>query len=342
MVICLAARRFRCLNAACPKVTFTEQVQGLTARFARRTPLLAASLTAVAAALGGRAGARLAGGLGIAAPARHTMIRLLLAVEEQDAAAAPRVLGVDDFALRKGHKYGTVLIDVETGRVVDLLPDREAATLGKWLEDHPGAQVICRDRGGAYADGARHGAPGAAQVADRWHLWRNLGEKAREAAAAHLRACPAGPPAACPPAPEPAPPAPGPAAPEGGKPTLAGRTRRRHAEVAQLLDAGHSVTAAAHILGLTRVTVRKYAAAATAGDLHPAAAEPALDPFKPHLTRAWNQGTRDPAALLGHIAALGYDGPAGPVAAFTAPFQDRLAAPAAAPPPPPPAPSPAG
>jgi transposase len=329
VVICLAARRFYCLNPACPQVTFTEQVQGLAARFARRTPLLAAALTSVAAALGGRAGARLAGSLGIAAPARHTMIRLLLAVAEQDAAAAPRVLGVDDFALRKGHKYGTVLIDVETGRVADLLPDREAATLGKWLEDHPGAQVICRDRGGAYADGARQGAPGAAQVADRWHLWHNLGEKAREAAAAHLRSCPAGPPPAG--RPEPAPPAPAPAAPEGGKPTLAGRTRRRHAEVAQLLDAGHSVTAAAHILGLSRVTVRKYAAAATAGDLDPAAAEPALDPYKPHLTRAWNQGTRDPAALAGRIAALGYDGPAAAVAAFTAPFQDRLAAPAAAP-----------
>ena len=325
VVIWLAARRFYCLNPACPQVTFTEQVQGLTERFARRTPLLAAALAAVAAALCGRAGARLAGSLGIAAPARHTMIRLLLAVAEQDAAAAPRVLGVDDFALRKGHRHGTVLIDVETGRVADLLPDREAATLGKWLEDHPGAQVICRDRGGAYADGARQGAPGAAQVADRWHLWSNLGDRAREAAAAHLRSCPAGPPAA------PAQAAPAPAAPEGGKPTLAGRTRRRHAAVAQLLDAGHSVTAAAHILGLTRLTVRRYAAAATAGDLDPAAAEPALDPFKRHLTRAWNQGTRDPAALRDRIAALGYDGPAGPVAAFTAPFQDRLAAPAAAP-----------
>jgi transposase len=337
VVIRLSARRFYCLNPACPAVTFTEQVPGLATRFSRRTPLLAAMLTAVAAALCGRAGARLAGALGTAAPARQTMIRLVMAVAEGEAAAAPRVLGVDDFALRKGHVYGTVLIDMETGDVADLLPDREAATLRKWLEDHPGAQVICRDRGGAYAEGAREGAPDAVQVADRWHLWHNLGEKAREAAAAHIASClvprPAGPPAPDQPGPPPAP-GPDPAAPEGGKLTRAGAARRRHAAVHQLLAAGHTLTATAHILGLTRQTVRKYAAAATAGDLDPAAAEPALDPFKPHLITAWNAGTRDPATLHAQIAARGYPGPAAPVAAFTSGFRDQLIVPAAAPPPP--------
>jgi transposase len=331
VVILLSARRFRCLNPACPAVTFTEQVQGLATRFARRTPLLTAMLTAVAAALCGRPGARLAGALGTAAPGRQTMIRLVMAVPEEEAAAAPRVLGVDDFALRKGQVYGTVLIDMETGQVADLLPDREAATLRRWLEDHPGAQVICRDRGGAYAEGAREGAPGAVQVADRWHLWHNLGEQARAAAAAHIASCLAPRPA--PGQPEPPPPAPDPdPAPESGKLTRAGRTRRRHAEVHQLLAAGHTLTATAHILGLTRQTVRKYAAAATAGDLDPAAAEPALDPFKPHLITAWNAGTRDPAALHAQIAARGYPGPAAPVAEFTSGFRDRLIVPAAAPP----------
>jgi hypothetical protein len=174
--------------------------------------------------------------------------------------------------------------------------------------------VICRDRDGAYADGARQGAPQAIQVADRWHLWHNLGEYAEKAVAAH-RGCltrPAGPASApAGPGPAAAGPAPPPAEPEGLRDVcgrdrrLVARTRDRHAAVHGLLAAGHSQRAAAGILGLSRNTVNRFAAAATADELLVKATSRAsrLDRYKPYLRQRWNEGITTATVLHAELVA---------------------------------------
>ena len=356
VLIALQVRRFRCLRESCPVATFAEQAGGVSARYRRRSVPLLAMLAGFGLEAAGRPAARLAGMLGIAVhPA--TVLRLVAAAPEPEITAAPEVLGIDDFAMAKGQVYGTVLVDMRTGDVIDLLPDREAATVEAWLTARPGAEIICRDRAGNYAEGAKAGAPDAIQVADRWHLWHNLAEYAEKTVAGHrgcLKDQPAGddadggedvPGTAGPPGPEPAgQELPGQAAGAqaaadgvldacGRERRLVTRTRERYAEIGGRRDAGQSLSAISRATGLDRGTVQRFARAATVEELLVKATsrDSRLDQFKPCLNQRWNEGLTDAAALHAELRERGWAGGEQTVRRYVRPFRQALAAPGPAP-----------
>ncbi len=303
VTVMLVVRRFRCENPACRRWTFVEQVEGLTYRHGRRSLLQRSALEAIGLSLAGKAGARLAARLGLTAAA-NTLLRLVDALPDPGLERAPRVLGVDDFALKRGHVYATILIDIEAGRPIDVLPDRTADTLAAWLRAHPGVEIVCRDRASAYAEAVRTASPDAVQVADRFHLWKNLAETVEKIVRAH-RGCLTSPddqPADADPA-------------VGGEgPLAAGKrvvtTRERFSAVHDLHGKGVKIQKIAEVLGLDRKTVRRYVNAARPEDLTvtPQRSPRMLSPWVDYLNLRWSEGCTDGALLFRELQQRGYRG----------------------------------
>jgi transposase len=313
----IRARRFFCDNPGCPRATFSEPLPQVAAAYGRKTFRLAQTLCHIGFSLGGEAGARLAGHLRMPASG-DTLLRL---IRRTPLAPVPMVsvLGVDDWAWRKGQRYGTVLCDLERHRLVDLLAERSAVDLANWLTAHPGAEVISRDRGGIYAEGARAGAPQAVQVADRFHLLCNVREalvrvldrhhlQIKEAARAATAARPRPPP---PPVMElPVLPAPvtSPACQQPPSDTSRSRRLQRYTEVAELHRQGLTMRQIAKKTDLHRSTVRKFL---QAGEFPERAARKSarqIDRFAGYLRQRWDQGCHNAKQLAREVAQQGFKG----------------------------------
>jgi transposase len=251
----------------------------------------------------------------------HDTLLRLTRRSQPNAAPTPRVLGVDEFAWKKGHRYGTILVDLEKHQVVDLLPNREAETLITWLKARPGVEIISRDRAGSYADAARRGAPQAIQVSDRFHLLVNLHtalirlfERKHDLLkrlAAEEHACPAQRAEA--PSndlsttlaePKPLP------RKEVQRQARRDRREQRYEEVLKLHEQGISQVAIATLLGLHRDTVRRYLAAPAFPELIRSKRKSKLDPYKAYLHQRWATGQQNITHLIADIREQGYRGSA--------------------------------
>jgi transposase len=318
----LAVRRFFCDVTDCPRRIFAERFPGLVAPHGRRSDRLRALFEAISLVLGGEGGARLVGALGVCV-SPDTLLRILRA-QPLTVPPAPRVLGVDDWAKRRGQTYGTILVDLERRQVVDLLPDRSAETLAAWLREHPGIAIISRDRASAYADGARRGAPQAVQVADRWHLLKNVGDAlerfllGQQAALRHAHAAPLATAVTSSAIDRPSQAEEHPAPVQRGRavPPTPGTVRReaRYAQIIALRAAGHSIRAIARQTELSRMTVRKYLRAdGCPGPPNRVGMLTTGSGWEQRARALWDEGERNAAALWRALRVEGFPGSAGSI-----------------------------
>jgi len=315
----LDVRRFRCRTHDCPRITFAETLPMVSVRYGRQTSRFSETVRLIGYVLGGEAGARLSKRLGMVTSADSVLRRLKVGPSVE--ARGARAIGVDDWAWRKGQRYGTILVDLEAHTPIDLLPDRSADSLAAWLQLHPGAEVISRDRGGIYADGAARGAPQAVQVADRFHLLCNLTsavqrvlEQKRTALAKAVVPVVA---EASTPRTDSAPKAK--SRVEQNREDCRQRRVDRYNEVVGLHRKGMSQQAISLTLHIQRKTIRRFLRAGQFPERATPHRRPlGINKFQEFLHRRWDEGCHNATMLWHEIQSQGYTGGRSTMAKFIA------------------------
>jgi transposase len=299
----LSVRRFFCDQEACDRAIFAERLPGVAAHYARRTERLESWFTHVSFALGGEAGSRLLKDLGIVISG-DTLLNHIRSMRLPNR-ETPRILSVDDFAFRRGTRYGTVLVDLERRTLLDVLPDRSADTFARWLRGHPGVEVVSRDRGGEYAEALRRAAPRAVQVADRFHLLKNLRDVLSRVFRQHADVLDL---------------VPNPANHlqrltnlrldrEASKERTRERTRDLFQSIHALSKKGMKNAQVARELGIHRHTVEKYLAFdAPPVRRHFTKKVSDLAPYEDYILGRWQQGCRNATRIWQEISEQGYPG----------------------------------
>jgi transposase len=332
VVIHWRARKFFCDNPDCHRRIFAEQLPGLAASQGRNTAQLDETLIDIGLECGGEPGRRLAAELGISTSG-DTILRRLRSIPAE-ADLHPQTIGIDDFAFRKGHRYGTVIVDHESGRVMDLLPERSSDSTANWLRTQPQVEVVTRDRSTLYASGITAANPQVVQVADRFHLHVNLREAVVRMLDRHHQDVTAAAQAAVNPPllvqpEEPVPPQPVPTEEEaktndvtaaatdqsaplakGAEHSMNRRAKRlaRYEQILQLRDSGVGIRAIAKQMGMGRETVKKFLRAGAFPERAKTRRSSLIDRYKDELRRLWDSGTRNAMELYKQIAAQGFRG----------------------------------
>ena len=302
----LSVQRYSCENPSCSHRTFAERIPETVEFYSRRTADLEALLQIIAFETSAETVGRICKGLKVSVSPDSVLglIRKRTALPTREV----KVLGIDDWAFKKGQNYGTLLVDLERHRAIELLPDRTQNTLSAWLQNHPEIQIVSRDRSFEYKAGIDTGAPQAMQVVDRWHLLHNLQEKLQEIIPSQLKSRTS----------------------DGeNRETPTQQKRKRRFQLVRYLGAqGYSERLIALTLGISRQTVRRYLELADLPNWRRRNQAPSrLDAYQHYLHRRWKEGCRNPSLLWKELQQKGYPGQRKSVAEYLQRFRKPGAVP---------------